>query len=74
VGIQKSHVPAIITYPQILFSHLDFCQTFFKSPYILGRIALRITLSDLYAMGISNILEVFMLLGVSTDMSEKEEL
>lgn len=40
---------------------------------MFGRIALCNTLSDLYAMGISNIQEVLMILGVSTDMNEKEK-
>jgi selenophosphate synthase len=37
---------------------------------MFGRIAFCNTVSDLYAMGITNIKEVLMILGVSTDMSE----
>ena len=40
---------------------------------MFGRIAFCNTVSDLYAMGISNIKEVLMILGVSTDMSEIEK-
>ena len=40
---------------------------------MFGRIAFCNTASDLYAMGISDIKEVLMILGVSTDMSELEK-
>jgi len=40
---------------------------------MFGRIAFCNTVSDLYAMGITNIKEVLMILGVSTDMNELEK-
>jgi selenide,water dikinase len=40
---------------------------------MFGRIAFCNTVSDLYAMGITNIKEVLMILGVSTDMNENEK-
>ncbi|CAM5999735.1 unnamed protein product [Sphagnum balticum] len=40
---------------------------------MFGRIAFCNTVSDLYAMGITNIQEVLMILGVSTDMNELEK-
>ena len=40
---------------------------------MFGRIACCNTLSDLYAMGITDIKEVLMILGVSTDMNETEK-
>lgn len=40
---------------------------------MFGRIAFCNTVSDLYAMGITNIKEVLMILGVSTQMNEKEQ-
>jgi selenide,water dikinase len=40
---------------------------------MFGRIAFCNTVSDLYAMGITNIQEVLMILGVSTQMSEIEK-
>lgn len=40
---------------------------------MFGRIAFCNTVSDLYAMGITNFQEVLMILGVSTDMNELEK-
>ena len=40
---------------------------------MFGRIAFCNTVSDLYAMGITNIKEVLMILGVSTDMKPEEQ-
>ncbi len=40
---------------------------------MFGRIAYCNTVSDLYAMGVTSIKEVLMILGVSTQMSEKEQ-
>jgi selenide,water dikinase len=40
---------------------------------MFGRIAFCNTVSDLYAMGITNIQEVLMILGVSTQMNEEEK-
>lgn len=54
-------------------STLDFFYPLVESPYMFGRIAFCNTVSDLYAMGITNIKEVLMILGVSTDMNELEK-
>lgn len=54
-------------------STLDFFYPLVESPYMFGRIAFCNTVSDLYAMGITNIKEVLMILGVSTDMNEMEK-
>jgi len=56
--------------PYTLVTTLDFFYPLNESPYMFGRIALCNVLSDLYAMGITNIQEVLMVLGVSTQMSE----
>ena len=40
---------------------------------MFGRIAFCNTVSDLYAMGITNIKEVLMILGVSTEMNDLEK-
>ena len=40
---------------------------------MFGRIAFCNVISDLYAMGISQVHEVLMILGVSTQMSEEEK-
>jgi selenide,water dikinase len=40
---------------------------------MFGRIAFCNTISDLYAMGITKVQEVLMILGVSTQMSEIEK-
>jgi selenide, water dikinase len=73
VGIETPDVSAIRVAPHTLISTLDFFYPLVESPYMFGRIALCNTLSDLYAMGISNIQEVLMILGVSTDMNELEK-
>lgn len=52
---------------------LDFFYPLVESPYMFGRIAFCNTASDLYAMGITNIKEVLMILGVSTQMNETEQ-
>lgn len=71
VGIETPDVSTIKVPPYTLVSTLDFFYPLVESPYMFGRIAFCNTVSDLYAMGITSIKEVLMILGVSTDMSEK---
>lgn len=73
VGIETPDVSTVKVPPYTLVSTVDFFYPLVESPYMYGRIALCNTLSDLYAMGISNIRDVLMILGVSTDMSELEK-
>lgn len=73
VGVETPDVSTIKIEPYTLVSTLDFFYPLVESPYMFGRIAFCNTVSDLYAMGISNIKEVLMILGVSTDMSEIEK-
>lgn len=70
VGIETPDVSTIKVPPYTLVSTLDFFYPLVESPYMFGRIAFCNTVSDLYAMGITNIKEVLMILGVSTDMNE----
>jgi selenide,water dikinase len=73
VGIETPDVSTIKVPPYTLVSTLDFFYPLVESPYMFGRIAFCNTVSDLYAMGITDIKEVLMILGVSTDMSELEK-
>lgn len=52
---------------------MDFFYPLVESPYMFGRIAFCNTVSDLYAMGVTKINEVLMILGVSTQMNELEK-
>ena len=49
----------------------DFFYPLVEDPYMQGKVAAANVLSDLYAMGITKIQEVLMILGVSTDMNEE---
>ncbi len=73
VGIETPDVSTIKVPPYTLVSTLDFFYPLVESPYMFGRIAFCNTASDLYAMGITSIKEVLMILGVSTDMNELEK-
>lgn len=73
VGIETPDVSTIKVPPYTLVSTLDFFYPLVESPYMFGRIAFCNTVSDLYAMGITDIKEVLMILGVSTDMNEAEK-
>ncbi len=50
----------------------DFFFPLIEDPYTMGKIACANVLSDLYAMGVVDIDNVLMLLGVSTDMTLAE--
>ncbi len=54
VGIETPDVSAIKVPPYTLVSTLDFFYPLVESPYMFGRIAFCNTVSDLYAMGITN--------------------
>lgn len=71
VGIETPDVSTIRVKSHTLVSTLDFFYPLVESPYMFGRIAYCNTVSDLYAMGVTTIQEVLMILGVSTDMNEK---
>lgn len=57
-------------YKQI--STCDFFYPLISDPYLQGKIAVANVLSDVYAMGVSHIDNVLMILGVSKMMNEKE--
>lgn len=71
--METPDVSTIKVGPQTLVSSLDFFYPLVESPYMFGRIAFCNTISDLYAMGITKVQEVLMILGVSTQMSEIEQ-
>lgn len=73
VGVETPDVSTVKIPPYNLVSTLDFFYPLVESPYMFGRIAFCNTVSDLYAMGISKIHEVLMILGVSTQMTDKEK-
>jgi len=50
----------------------DFFYPIVDDPYIMGKIAAANTLSDLYAMGVTECDNMLMLLTVSNKMSDKE--
>lgn len=58
---------------RVLVSTCDFFYPLVDDPYNQGKIAACNVLSDLYAMGITRIDTVLMILGVSTKMNEKEK-
>ena len=55
-----------------LISTTDFFYPSIQDPYFQGRIALCNTLSDLYAMAVTRVDHVLMVLGVSMNMQEGE--
>lgn len=55
-----------------LISTIDFFYPLVENPYTQGRIACCNVLSDLYAMGVTEISTVLMVLGVCLEMSEEE--
>lgn len=73
VGVETPDVSTVKIPPFHLVSTLDFFYPLVESPYMFGRIAFCNVVSDLYAMGITKIHEVLMILGVSTQMSEQEK-
>ncbi len=73
VGIETPDVSTIKVPPYTLVTTLDFFYPLVESPYMFGRIAFCNTVSDLYAMGITKIQEVLMILGVSTQMTDAEK-
>ncbi|KAG8254443.1 Selenide, water dikinase 1 [Homalodisca vitripennis] len=50
----------------------DFFYPLVDDPYMMGKIACANVISDLYAMGVTEVDNMLMLLGVSTKMTEKE--
>ncbi|GAB6021501.1 hypothetical protein CHUAL_004106 [Chamberlinius hualienensis] len=50
----------------------DFFYPLVDDPYMMGKIAAANVLSDLYAMGVTECDNMLMLLGISTQMTEKE--
>lgn len=50
----------------------DFFYPLVEDPYMQGKIACANVLSDLYAMGVSECDNMLMLLGISTDLTNKE--
>jgi len=58
--------------PLYLLSTTDFFYPLVDDPYVQGRIACANVLSDLYAMGCSNVATVLMILGVAIPMSGTE--
>jgi selenide,water dikinase len=69
VGVETPDVSTVKVGPFHLVSTLDFFYPMVESPYMFGRIAFCNVASDLYAMGITKINEVLMILGVSTQMN-----
>jgi len=55
-----------------LISTTDFFYPLVEDPYFQGRIACCNTLSDLYAMGITRVDHILMILGVSLMMNEEQ--
>ena len=55
-----------------LIQTTDFFYPLIEDPYIMGRIACCNVLSDIYAMGVSEVDNMLMLLSVSQKMTEKE--
>lgn len=55
-----------------LIQTTDFFYPLIEDPYLMGRIACCNVLSDLYAMGVTEIDNMLMLLSISTKMSENE--
>ena len=53
-----------------LISTTDFFYPLVEDPYMQGRIACCNVLSDIYAMGISRVDHMLMILGISLDMEE----
>tara|TARA_B110000285_G_C15000897_1_gene551378 strand:+ start:325 stop:603 length:279 start_codon:yes stop_codon:yes gene_type:complete len=56
-----------------LISTTDFFYPLVEDPYLQGRIACANVLSDVYAMGISRVDHMLMILGISLQMSETEK-
>ena len=73
VGIETPDVSTKKVFSHTLISTLDFFYPLVESPYMFGRIAFCNTISDLYAMGITKVQEVLMILGVSTQMTDTEK-
>jgi len=55
-----------------LIQTTDFFYPLVDDPYIMGKITCANVLSDVYAMGVTNVDNMLMLLGVSQKLSEKE--
>ena len=62
-----------IAHNQHLISTLDFFYPLVDDPYLQGRIGACNVLSDLYAMGITRIDTILMVLGVSSKMTEEQQ-
>ena len=55
-----------------LISTTDFFYPLVEDPYLQGRISCCNVLSDVYAMGISRVDQMLMVLGISLQMQEKD--
>ena len=55
-----------------VISTIDFFYPLIEDPYLQGRIACLNVISDLYAMGITKIDNILMVLGVSLQMTETQ--
>lgn len=55
-----------------LVQTVDFFYPLLDDPYTMGRIALANVVSDVYAVGVTNIDRVSMILSASTEFDEKE--
>lgn len=58
--------------PMFMISTTDFFYPLVDDPYVQGKIACANVLSDLYAMGVTEVDTMLMILGVSLDMNDKE--
>lgn len=62
-----------LKHSQSLVTSLDFFYPSVDDPLLQGRIACCNVLSDLYAMGVTEIDQVLMVLGLSRQMTEKQQ-
>ncbi|KAM3135503.1 hypothetical protein pb186bvf_012359 [Paramecium bursaria] len=68
-----SVVPIQGTERHSIISTIDFFYPLVENPYAQGRIACCNVLSDLYAMGLTRVDNILMVLGVSTEMTDIEK-
>ena len=55
-----------------LVQTVDFFYPLVDDPYLMGKIALANVVSDVYAVGVTNIDKITMILSASTELTEKE--
>ena len=73
IGTETPDVSVVASKAGSLISSIDFFYPLVENPYTQGRIACCNVVSDLYAMGVTDISTILMVLGVCIDMSEKEQ-